>query len=180
MANLIDLDCRDQAGNVRIVIEARKGSTAKLKYNPRLDRFELQRFISNAGYPYDWGFVPSTLAQDGDPLDAMVIHDGHTWPGVIIPSVAIALLRLTETKEGATESRRNDRLIAIPVSALSRGAPAEVEPAVRDVLERFFVATGQLAKKRISLEGWGDEAEALAALTMASQAYGVQAKRATG
>lgn len=180
MANLMDLDCRDQAGNLRIVIEAPKGSIAKLKYNARLETFELQRFISNAGYPYDWGFVPSTLAQDGDPLDAMVLHDGCTWPGVVIPSVAIALLRLTESKEGEPETRRNDRLIAVPAAALARGAAFEIAPKTRDALEQFFVATGELARKRVSIEGWGDDAEALAAVAAASQAYSAKAGRAIG
>jgi len=180
MANLMDLDSRDQAGNLRIVVEAPKGSIAKLKYNPRLEAFELQRFIADAGYPYDWGFVPSTLAADGDPLDAMVLHHGHTWPGVIIPSVAIALLRLTESKAGESESKRNDRLIAVPVSTLARGTASELTSPIRDSLEKFFVATGELAKKRVSIEGWGDEAEALAALSQAAQAYSWKAKRANG
>ena len=180
MANLMDLDCRDSAGNLRLVVETPKGSRAKLKYNPSLSLFELQRFVSSEGYPYDWGFVPSTLAEDGDPLDAMVLHDGHTWPGVVIPSVAVALLRLTESKPGATEKKRNDRLIVVPAAALSRGIVVELTPAIRGSLEQFFTATGQLANKQVSLEGWGEEAEALAAITRASQAYSAKGQRASG
>jgi len=179
MFNLSDLEYRDEDGNLRIVIETPKGSIAKLKYSPSLGTFELQRFIASAGYPYDWGFVPSTLAQDGDPFDAMVIHDGHTWPGVIIPSVAIALLRVTETKAGEPEKRRNDRLIAAPAAAFSRGTPVEVLPPTRALLEQFFVATGELAKKQVTVEGWGDEVEALAALTRASEAYSAKQLRAS-
>ena len=64
MPNLLTLDCRDDKGNLRMVVEAPKGSVVKLKYDPQLEAFELQRFISSSGYPYDWGFIPGTLAAD--------------------------------------------------------------------------------------------------------------------
>jgi inorganic pyrophosphatase len=171
MANLIDLGCRDDEGNIRVVVEAPKGSTAKLKYNPLLDVFQLQRFIAATGYPYDWGFVPGTLAADGDPLDAMVIHSGRTWPGVVIPCVALGLLKLSEAKAGESETRRNDRLIAMPVASVAQDSRAEIAPQTRTLLEQFFVATGELAKKRISIDGWGSEQEATDALARAAEAY---------
>lgn len=181
MTHLIDLSSRDDAGNLRIVIETPKGSVAKIKYNPSFAAFELQRFISASGYPYDWGFVPGTIAADGDPLDAMVIHDGHTWPGVIIPSLSIGLLKLVEAKAGETETRRNDRLIAVPVASLAAGAHIELRPEIRALLERFFLATGELAHKRVSIEGWASESEVADALARATEAYDAKRKpRAAG
>jgi inorganic pyrophosphatase len=171
MANLIDLGSRDERGNLRVVVESPKGSTAKIKYNPLLGVFELQRLIAPTGYPYDWGFVPGTLAEDGDPLDAMVIHDDHTWPGVIIPCVGIGLLKLLETKAGEAAPRRNDRLIAVPAASLARRASVELEPETRALLEQFFVATGELANKRIQIEGWGGDGAAAVALARAAEAY---------
>src|SRR5690242_376457 len=123
MSNLLALGCWDEQGRLRVVVESPKGATVKMKYDPRLETFVLQRFISRIGYPYDWGFVPSTTAPDGDPLDALVMHDTHTWPGAIIPSVCIGVLRVTETKSGAADIRRNDRLIAV---AADRPAPSSV------------------------------------------------------
>lgn len=171
MPNFIDLDCRDDKGNLRMVVEAPRGSVVKLKYDPRLETFELQRFISSTGYPYDWGFIPGTLAADGDPLDALAIHDGHTWPGVVISCVGIALLKLTEVKEGEKESKRNDRLVVVPVARLAQASRVDLEPATRVRLEQFFVATGALAKKRVSIEGWGNQADAADAVARTSQAY---------
>jgi inorganic pyrophosphatase len=178
MANLVDLGCRDDEGNLRIVVETPKGSLAKLKYNPLWGTFELQRFISSGGYPYDWGFVPSTLAQDGDPLDAMVIHEGQTWPGVVIPCVALALLRLNEVKAGETHGRQNDRLMVAPAPSLLRRTSIELGPQVRAQLEQFFVATGELANKRVSLNGWGNESEVAEAVARASQAFDAKARPA--
>jgi len=180
MANLIDLNSRDDAGNVRVVVESPKGSNAKLKYNPALGVFELQRFIGESGYPHDWGFVPGTLAADGDPLDALVIHEGQTWPGVVIPSVGIALLKVTETKAGEPESRRNDRLIVVPAFALAQTGRAELASGVRAHLEQFFVATGELAKKRVRVEGWGHEGEAAEALARACAAYDAKRRQTPG
>jgi inorganic pyrophosphatase len=171
MANLIDLACRDERGNIRVVVEAPKGSTAKIKYDPVVGAFQLQRFIAATGYPYDWGFVPGTLAADGDPLDAMVIHSGQTWPGVIIPCVPIGLLKLVEAKDGVSETRRNDRLIATPVASLGVTPRVQLEHDTRTSLEQFFVATGETAGKRVSLEGWGDASEAELALAAAAEAY---------
>jgi len=180
MANFIDLAGRDAQGNLQIVVETPRGSGAKLKYNPLLGAFELQRFIASGGYPYDWGFVPGTLAADGDPLDAMVIYEGHTWPGVIIPSVSIGVLKLHETKPGEMKTQPNDRVIAVPVADLARGTRPELTPEMRARLEQFFVSTGQLANKQVTIQGWGNESEATEAVAKAAQAYAARRGRANG
>jgi inorganic pyrophosphatase len=171
MKNLIELDSWDDDGRLRVIVEAPRGSTVKLKYNPAVRSFELQRFISSAGYPYDWGFVPSTLAEDGDPLDAFVMHEGVTWPGVIIPSICIGVLKLTERKEDAARSQRNDRLIAVPAARPVPFSISEFESDLRERLEAFFIDTGKLAKKRVSIEGWGGPSEAAKTLARATAAY---------
>lgn len=171
MENLIDLNCWDEEGNLRVVVEAPQGSKAKLRYRPGLGTFELQRLLPGGGYPYDWGFVPGTRAEDGDPLDALVIHDAHTFPGVVIPSLAIAILILTEIKEGAQKPQRNDRLIAVPASQPTPSSLGELEPSTRAELEQFFTATGELAKKKVYVEGWGGASDARRAVDQAAAAY---------
>ena len=63
-------------------------------------------------YPHDWGFVPSTKADDGDPLDIMVIHDGATFPGIVLTCRIIGILQIEQKSKGKAE--RNDRLFAVP------------------------------------------------------------------
>lgn len=171
MENLIELSSWDEEGNLRVVVEAPKGSQAKLHYRPRSRTFELQRLLPGSGYPYDWGFVPGTRAEDGDPLDAMVMYDGHTFPGVVIPSVPIAILNLSELKPGAPKPQRNDRLITVPAAQPTPASLAELDSRTRDQLEQFFKVAGELAKKEVTILGWGDASEARSAVEKAEAAY---------
>jgi inorganic pyrophosphatase len=82
MRNFINLPAFTEDGDVRVVIETPRGSRAKLAYDPELEAFTLSKsLLVGLTYPHDWGFVPSTKANDGDPLDIMVVHDCGDLPG---------------------------------------------------------------------------------------------------
>ena len=86
MPNFINLPPFTEDGDVHVVVETPRGSRAKFAYDPKLDSFILSKsLLTGLTYPQDWGFVPSTTADDGDPLDIIVIHDAATsrtlcWP----------------------------------------------------------------------------------------------------
>ena len=103
-------------GSLNVVIESPRGSTAKWKYEAGV--FQLSRPLpAGLAYPYDWGFLPGTRASDGDPLDAMVYWSGASYPGVVVPSRAIGVLRVEQTSRESGNRERNDRLLVVPVSA---------------------------------------------------------------
>ena len=69
------------ATHVHAVVETPRGSRVKLNFDPKLQVFMLRKSLMvGLTYPYDWGFIPSTCAEDGDPLDILIIHEAPTYP----------------------------------------------------------------------------------------------------
>ena len=98
---------------IYVVVETPRGSRAKLEFDPDLKAFTLSKpLLAGLTYPYDWGFVPSTKADDGDPLDALIIHDAATYPGLILRCRPIGILEILQIKKGKKE--RNDRIFVVP------------------------------------------------------------------
>ncbi|MDB5091809.1 MAG: inorganic pyrophosphatase [Mucilaginibacter sp.] len=85
MINLLKLPTWADKQHIYAVVETPRGSTCKLDFDSELQAFTLAKpLMAGLAYPYDWGFVPSTKAEDGDPLDVLVIHDAQTYPGVVL------------------------------------------------------------------------------------------------
>jgi len=159
---LANLSARDDGGAFRVVVESPAGSRMKLKYEADLGVFTLSRpLVLGVVYPFDWGFVPGTRGPDGDPIDAMVVSDASTYPGVVIPSRALGLMRLEQNAKSGGGRQRNDRIVAEPVSA--RRSVGALSERVRRELEQFFVAATLFEGKDVEILGWGsaEEAEAL-------------------
>ena len=154
------IPARDKDGWLNVVVETPRGSTAKFKYDERDRVFRLSRPLpSGLCYPYDWGFVPSTRAPDGDALDAIVVWNGSSYPGVIVTARCIGVLRVEQKNLETGARERNDRLLTVPVKA--RHAEGEgADPRLRAELEQFFTAAVAFEGKEVRLLGWGDSTEA--------------------
>jgi inorganic pyrophosphatase len=111
---LSNLPAFNEDGSVHAVVEAPKGSLIKLKYEIKLGVFTVSHSLPlGLSYPFDWGFVPSTQAPDGDPLDILILHEGSTYPGVVLPCRPLGVVEMDqEDQEGRRE--RNDRVIVMP------------------------------------------------------------------
>jgi inorganic pyrophosphatase len=148
---------------VNIVIESPRGSTVKLKYDATLEAFTLSRPLTEGLiYPFDWGFVPSTHAADGDPVDAMVVWDRSSFPGVVLACRLIGVLAVEQnSKRRAGERERNDRLVALPLEAPRYASIKDVDdlPArLREEIEAFFLASTAFEKKDLTSLKQGDTA----------------------
>lgn len=156
MTNLMKLPTWADKEHIHAVIETPRGSSCKLDFDPELRVFTLAKpLMTGLTYPYDWGFIPSTKADDGDPLDVLVIHDSKTYPGVVLrckPVGVLELLQRTKRKE-----ERNDRVFAVPDRSPFEGDLQDIRnlPArAVEELEQFFRATNALEDKELEFLGW--------------------------
>jgi inorganic pyrophosphatase len=150
-------------GSINVIVESPRGSTSKFKYDCETGAIMLSRPLpTGVVYPYDWGFIPSTRAADGDPLDAMVLWDGAAFPGVVVPSRLIGLLRVEQTIAATGSVQANDRLFAVPVKSprLEQVRTIfDLPERVRLELEQFFVSVVAFEGKTLRLGGFdGPEA----------------------
>jgi inorganic pyrophosphatase len=128
---------------ITVVIETPKGCRNKFKYRPDAGTFELGKVLpAGATFPFDFGFVPRTLAEDGDPLDAMVLMDEPAFPGCIVTARLIGVIEAEQTKKhGVTV--RNDRLLAVADAARDYGQlrkAKDLDPVLVQEYEHFFIS----------------------------------------
>ena len=100
----------------KVIIETPKESREKYDYDEETNSFGLKKLLPlGMCFPYDFGFIPDTLGEDGDPLDAMVISEFKTFPGCHMKCRLIGALKAEQTEKGKTI--RNDRFFFIPDSS---------------------------------------------------------------
>ena len=140
-ANLQHLPFRDPESDLfQVIIETPKGSRNKYSYDAQRALFTLKGVLpAGASFPFDFGFLPSTLGQDGDPLDVLLLLDEPAFPGCLVLARIIGVLAVAQTKEGRT--LRNDRFLA--VSALSKTHQSlqdirDLDAHLLDQIEHFF------------------------------------------
>jgi inorganic pyrophosphatase len=146
-------------GVFHVVVESPRGAVVKLKYAPELEAMSISRpLVLGVTYPCDWGFVPSTESPDGDALDAAIWWDVTTYPGVVIPCRALAVVRVEQNRADGSGRIRNDRVLAVPVAARRE---VVLTARVRQEIEHFFVAVTTLENKDPRILGWDDGDAAL-------------------
>jgi inorganic pyrophosphatase len=154
---------------VHVVVETPRHSIVKLKYEPELGAFALKRALPlGFTYPYDWGFIPGTQAEDGDPLDALVVWEAVSPPGTVLKCRAIGALELSQ-KDGKDRKRvRNDRVLCVPDRDPRTGwlrSVNDLPERVRDELAHFFAVSVWFEKKDIEILGWAGADAAMALVT---------------
>ncbi len=142
MTKLTKLPYEDEEkGCLRAVVETPRGSRNKLDYNPEFGVIELAAVLPEGTvFPYDFGFFPSTKAEDGDPLDVLVLMDEAVPPGCIVPVRLIGAIEAEQRKKGE-KWIRNDRLLAVATHAHTHGTVEtirDLNPRQVDQIEAFF------------------------------------------
>ena len=139
-------------------VEIPKGSRNKYEYDTEEKVLKLDRFLfSSMVYPTDYGFVPGTLAEDGDPLDAMVCVSEPTFPGCIIDVKPIGLFKMADDKG------IDDKVLSVPLQDPAWNTLETLEDLprqLRDEIEHFFSVYKDLERKTVTIEGFGNREQA--------------------
>jgi len=166
MTTLARLPAFADTDTVNVVIESPRGSALKFKYDGGHDVMMLSRPLPEGlTYPHDWGFIPSTHAPDGDPLDVIVTWDGISYPGIVIPCRPIGVLRVEQTNTVSKARERNDRVVALPTKAVrweQVRSIFDVSERIRLELQQFFLAAVAFEGKELKILEWAGPEEAIA------------------
>jgi inorganic pyrophosphatase len=139
---------------INVVVEIPKGSRNKYELDHETGRIRLDRTLfSPVHYPTDYGFVPDTLAEDGDPLDALVLLSEPTFPGCEIQARIVGMLDM------ADDAGRDQKLLVVPLTDPQWNhiyAHGEVAPHLLREIEHFFTVYKQLEDKTVEVFGWRD------------------------
>ena len=141
--------------SIDVVIETPKGSAQKYDYDPSTHFFKLKKILpSGMMFPYDFGFIPGTRGEDGDPLDIIVISEFNSFPGCLIPCRVIGGIKAEQSEEGGKNGKkkmiRNDRYIAIPkCSGIFQNIEkvSDLPDNITEELESFFSQYNKLEGK---------------------------------
>ena len=140
-----------KTGELRVVIETPKGSRNKYDYDPECDCLDLATVLPEGmSFPYDFGFVPSTLGEDGDPLDILILMDAPVVPGCVIRARPVGAIEAKQKAKGE-EWQRNDRLIAIATHAQTHENVKSLEdlrPHLVDEIKAFFIEYNRLRGRK--------------------------------
>jgi|SRR6185503_4346767 len=165
--NLLTIPTFSAAGVFHVVVESPRGTALKLKYDARWKAMTVSRPLPlGTTFPFDWGFIPSTTGPDDDPLDALVLWDVSSHPGVVLPCRAIGVMQVEQNRANNDPSMRlrNDRILAVPEAARRerdfKGVDA-LPLRLREELEQFTLAATALEGKDVRVIGWGSESVAL-------------------
>jgi len=137
----------------RAIIETPKGSRNKFDYDPDSNLFALGGLLPEGMmFPFDFGFIPSTLGDDGDPLDILVQMDAPTHVGCLIDTRLIGIIKAKQTEDGETE--KNYRLLGVAVHSYNHEGLSSIDDLNKSLLkqiEEFFVSYN---KQRESYRDW--------------------------
>ena len=164
-----DLPVGDPAGPFQTVVEVPKGGTLKYELDKESGLLRLDRVLYSAVmYPANYGFLPRTLGDDGDPLDALVLINEPVQPLSIVRARAIGMLPMLD------EGRGDEKIIAVccdDPEFSDIGDLADLRPHTLRQIERFFLDYKALENKTVEVSGYQDRAAAVAVVRDAVERY---------
>ena len=159
--------------DVDVIVEIPKGSRNKYEYDQRVGRIRLDRMLFTAtGYPSDYGFVPDTLAEDGDPIDALVLLDEPTFPGCLVNARVIAVFWMQD------EAGPDAKLLCVPADDPRFTHLQELDDVpwyqITEIWHFFNIYKALEPEKSSETRGWEGRPEAESAVEEARRRFAQQ------
>lgn len=152
-----------------VIVEINKGSKNKYEIDKETGLIALDRVAHTAqDFPFDYGFVPQTLWDDGDPLDVILLTTHPLLPGILVRSRPVGLLKMTDGGEA------DDKIIAVPVDDPRWSDVKDLTDVNRHTLkemEHFYSTYKKLQNKEVAVGGFGDRTAAEAAFHRGVELY---------
>jgi inorganic pyrophosphatase len=146
---------------VDVIVETPKGHNCKYKFDEKKKQFRLKKLLpAGLAFPYDFGFIPGTKAEDGDPLDVLIYCEDSFLQGSVVACTIIYIIEAEQTEDGKTV--RNDRIIGVPIANIEAGDVhlTEISKKKMKEIEDFFVYYNQMEGKKFKPLGVLDGKEA--------------------
>jgi inorganic pyrophosphatase len=139
-----------KSGNLNVVIDTPKGCRNKYAFDFEINAYKLKTVLPHgAVFPFDFGSIPGTVAEDGDPLDVLLLMDEPAFTGCLVEARLLGVIEAEQTEAGKTE--RNDRLIAVAAEShthASLKSLKKLEPKLIAEIEHFFVSYNDARGKK--------------------------------
>lgn len=150
------------------IIETPRGNQNKFDYDPELGLFRLKKTLPmGMTFPLDFGFIPNTIAEDGDPLDIMVFMDRHTYPGVLVECRVIGIIEAEQTEKKGKKTR-NDRIIGVADCSILYADLTDIKDLNKQMVEEievFFQNYNKHEGKEFHPLTWSDADKAIQTIT---------------
>lgn len=158
MMNLYSIPTHhDSPSIINAIVEIPKGTTAKYEYDDNLGVFRLSRCLASAMvYPASYGFIPSTLADDGDALDVVVYNATPIDRGTLVECEVVGALDMTD------DGDKDYKILAVPTSHVRNyNSLEDIDPMFLNVASNFFQHYKDLEAKDVCIYGWLDKTQAV-------------------
>jgi inorganic pyrophosphatase len=153
---------------VNVFIEIPKDGNIKYELDKESGVIFVDRFLYTAmNYPFNYGFVPNTLSEDGDPVDVLVLGEQILMPGVVIPSKIIGMLEMED------EAGIDTKILAVPTekidpSSIGINDISDIKDSIKDKIKHFFQSYKALEPgKWVKIRDWKGQKEAIASVKKA-------------
>src|SRR5574340_1837724 len=154
---------------LNVIVEIPKGSQNKYEYDKKNSIIKLDRVLfSPLYYPGDYGIIPQTYAEDGDPLDALVLVTNPTFPGVLIEARPVGLLRMKDSGD------MDDKILCVAKDDVRFDNLTDISGLDKHYLKEighFFEVYKQLEGKKVEILGWKNAASAKKAIVAGEKLY---------